>query len=79
MLPRNVAEAFTMFDSFARRLKPQGFVPTCKMLMMQAATTTSDFWRWQLEAVYRKRNPYKLHRVPALLERHKGPLVADSS
>ena len=33
-----------------------------------------DFWRVQLEAIYRKRNPYKLQRVPDLLENWKGHL-----
>ena len=31
-----------------------------------------DFWRLQVEAIYRKRNPYKLHRVPELLEAYRG-------
>ena len=33
-----------------------------------------DFWRLQLEAIYRKRNPYKLHRVPELLETYRGAM-----
>lgn len=35
-------------------------------------SSSQDFWRVQIEAVYRRRNPYKLDRVPALLERHRG-------
>ncbi|CAJ1382526.1 unnamed protein product [Effrenium voratum] len=35
----------------------------------------AEFWRWQLEAIYRKRNPYKLHKVPELLARYKGEEV----
>jgi len=34
--------------------------------------TSKDFWRAQVEAVYRLRNPYKLERVPALLEKYSG-------
>lgn len=38
--------------------------------------SSGDFWRLQLEAIYRKRNPYKLRRVPEMLENWKGDLVA---
>lgn len=31
-----------------------------------------EFWRVQLEAIYRQRNPYKLHKVPQLLAKHQG-------
>eukprot|EP00929_Paragymnodinium_shiwhaense_P032025 TRINITY_DN17823_c0_g2_i1.p1 TRINITY_DN17823_c0_g2~~TRINITY_DN17823_c0_g2_i1.p1 ORF type:complete len:892 (-),score=198.20 TRINITY_DN17823_c0_g2_i1:162-2837(-) len=34
--------------------------------------TSAEFWRVQLEAVYRKRNPYKLDKVPQFLEKYKG-------
>jgi len=34
--------------------------------------TSEDFWRVQIEAVYRRRNPAKLCNVGALLEKHKG-------
>lgn len=34
----------------------------------------SDFWRVQIEAIYRKRNPYKLWRVPEMLENWRGSL-----
>mmetsp|Transcript_66559 Transcript_66559/g.81479 ORF Transcript_66559/g.81479 Transcript_66559/m.81479 type:complete len:309 (-) Transcript_66559:194-1120(-) len=34
--------------------------------------TSANFWRVQLEAIYRKRNPYKLQRVPEMLENWKG-------
>lgn len=38
--------------------------------------TTEDFWRVQVEAIYRKRNPYKLKSVPEFLARYKGQEVA---
>eukprot|EP00927_Polykrikos_kofoidii_P023470 TRINITY_DN21622_c0_g1_i1.p1 TRINITY_DN21622_c0_g1~~TRINITY_DN21622_c0_g1_i1.p1 ORF type:complete len:661 (+),score=101.83 TRINITY_DN21622_c0_g1_i1:152-2134(+) len=31
-----------------------------------------DFWLVQLEAIYRRRNPYKLEKVPKLLEKYSG-------
>lgn len=34
--------------------------------------TSADFWLVQLESIYRHRNPYKLDRVPCLLEKYKG-------
>lgn len=34
--------------------------------------TREDFWRVQVEAVYRRRNPYKLDKVPELLEKYEG-------
>jgi len=34
--------------------------------------TSEQFWRAQLEAIYRWKNPYKLHAVPAMLERYQG-------
>jgi len=34
--------------------------------------SSGDFWRLQLEAIYRKRNPYKLRRVPEMLENWTG-------
>jgi len=34
--------------------------------------TREQFWLVQLEAIYLRRNPYKLHNVPALMERYKG-------
>lgn len=34
--------------------------------------SSQDFWRVQVEAIYRKRNPYKLSQVPALLAKYKG-------
>lgn len=34
--------------------------------------TREDFWRVQVEAVYRRRNPYKLDNVPSLLEKYRG-------
>ncbi|CAE8725187.1 unnamed protein product [Polarella glacialis] len=37
--------------------------------------TREDFWRVQVEAIYRKRNPYKLEEVPKLLEKYKGKEV----
>lgn len=33
---------------------------------------SDDFWRVQVEAIYRRRNPYKLHGVGALLAQYKG-------
>lgn len=35
-------------------------------------TSSGEFWRVQLEAIYRKRNPYKLCKVPALLAKYEG-------
>jgi len=37
--------------------------------------TTEDFWKVQIEAIYRRRNPHKLLDVPKLLEKHKGKEV----
>ncbi|CAK0873928.1 unnamed protein product, partial [Prorocentrum cordatum] len=37
-----------------------------------AAGSGADFWRAQLEAIYRRRNPLKLPKVPELLEEHRG-------
>jgi len=37
--------------------------------------TKEDFWRVQIEAIYRKRNPMKLNDVPKLMEKHKGKEV----
>jgi len=34
-----------------------------------------DFWRVQVEAIYRRRNAIKLKDVPGLLEKHKGKEV----
>mmetsp|Transcript_62856 Transcript_62856/g.137721 ORF Transcript_62856/g.137721 Transcript_62856/m.137721 type:complete len:345 (+) Transcript_62856:29-1063(+) len=48
---------------------------SCSFQSHEASTSGStpvDFWRVQLEAIYRKRNPYKLQRVPDLLENWKG-------
>ncbi|CAE8629195.1 unnamed protein product [Polarella glacialis] len=42
---------------------------------VQHITTSADFWRCQVEAIYRKRNPQKLGGVEALLEKHKGKEV----
>ncbi|CAK0901572.1 unnamed protein product [Prorocentrum cordatum] len=39
---------------------------------VQTITTSADFWRCQIEAVYQRRNPHKLPGVPGLLDRHKG-------
>jgi len=50
---------------------------SCSFQSHEASTSGStpvDFWRVQLEAIYRKRNPYKLQRVPDLLENWKGHL-----
>jgi len=38
---------------------------------VQVIQTSKDFWRVQIEAVYRKRNPHKLKDVPKLLEKNK--------
>eukprot|EP00929_Paragymnodinium_shiwhaense_P027441 TRINITY_DN16106_c0_g1_i1.p1 TRINITY_DN16106_c0_g1~~TRINITY_DN16106_c0_g1_i1.p1 ORF type:complete len:204 (+),score=65.90 TRINITY_DN16106_c0_g1_i1:118-729(+) len=38
--------------------------------------SSEDFWRVQLEAIYRRRNPHKLDGVPALLEKYKGKEAA---
>lgn len=47
---------------------------SCSFQSHEGSTSGSpvDFWRVQLEAIYRKRNPYKLHRLPDLLENWKG-------
>jgi len=34
--------------------------------------TRADFWRVQIESVYRRRNPIKLGNVPALLQKYEG-------
>eukprot|EP00746_Dinoflagellata_sp_MGD_P001621 gnl/MRDRNA2_/MRDRNA2_103062_c0_seq1.p1 gnl/MRDRNA2_/MRDRNA2_103062_c0~~gnl/MRDRNA2_/MRDRNA2_103062_c0_seq1.p1 ORF type:complete len:838 (+),score=158.99 gnl/MRDRNA2_/MRDRNA2_103062_c0_seq1:110-2623(+) len=34
--------------------------------------TRYDFWRVQIESVYRRRNPYKLQNVPDLLKKYEG-------
>jgi len=34
--------------------------------------TREEFWRVQIEAVYRRRNPYKLENVPDLMEKYEG-------
>jgi len=34
--------------------------------------TREDFWRVQIEAIYRRRNPHKLAEVPQLLAKHRG-------
>lgn len=34
--------------------------------------TRYDFWRVQVESVYRRRNPYKLDNVPDLLKKYEG-------
>ncbi|CAK0810712.1 unnamed protein product, partial [Prorocentrum cordatum] len=38
--------------------------------------TREDFWKVQVEAVYRKRNPYKLGEVKGLMEKYKGKEAA---
>lgn len=38
-------------------------------------SSSGDFWRVQLEAIYRRRNPHKLEGVPGLLEKYKGKEV----
>jgi len=37
--------------------------------------SSADFWRVQVEAVYRRRNPMKLPGVEALMEKYKGKEV----
>eukprot|EP00747_Dinoflagellata_sp_TGD_P169458 gnl/TRDRNA2_/TRDRNA2_198458_c0_seq1.p1 gnl/TRDRNA2_/TRDRNA2_198458_c0~~gnl/TRDRNA2_/TRDRNA2_198458_c0_seq1.p1 ORF type:complete len:167 (+),score=58.04 gnl/TRDRNA2_/TRDRNA2_198458_c0_seq1:56-556(+) len=39
---------------------------------VQKVTTSEDFWKVQLEAIYRRRNPAKLEGVPALLAKYAG-------
>jgi len=39
---------------------------------VQHVSSSEDFWRVQLECIYRHRNPYKLGKVPALLAKYKG-------
>jgi len=36
------------------------------------AQNSADFWRAQIEAIYRRRNPAKFREVPALLRRYSG-------
>ncbi|CAK9020295.1 unnamed protein product [Durusdinium trenchii] len=36
------------------------------------STDSVGFWRCQIEAVYRRRNPHKLKNIQALLEKHVG-------
>jgi len=38
---------------------------------VQVIKTSKDFWRVQIEAIYRRRNPHKLKDVPRLLEDNK--------
>eukprot|EP00933_Yihiella_yeosuensis_P032071 TRINITY_DN25665_c0_g1_i1.p1 TRINITY_DN25665_c0_g1~~TRINITY_DN25665_c0_g1_i1.p1 ORF type:complete len:813 (+),score=197.91 TRINITY_DN25665_c0_g1_i1:68-2506(+) len=35
-------------------------------------TSSEEFWQVQLEAIYRRRNPYKLENVPGLLKKYIG-------
>mmetsp|Transcript_97550 Transcript_97550/g.173737 ORF Transcript_97550/g.173737 Transcript_97550/m.173737 type:complete len:589 (-) Transcript_97550:59-1825(-) len=39
---------------------------------LQHISSSEDFWRVQLECIYRHRNPYKLDKVPALLAKYRG-------
>eukprot|EP00927_Polykrikos_kofoidii_P074464 TRINITY_DN70464_c0_g1_i1.p1 TRINITY_DN70464_c0_g1~~TRINITY_DN70464_c0_g1_i1.p1 ORF type:complete len:209 (-),score=57.48 TRINITY_DN70464_c0_g1_i1:101-727(-) len=39
---------------------------------VQTVTNSADFWRVQVESVYRRRNPMKLDSVPKLLEKYAG-------
>lgn len=34
--------------------------------------TSADFWRVQIESIYRRRNPYKLENVPEFLKKYEG-------
>lgn len=31
-----------------------------------------DFWKLQLEAIYARRNPMKVEKIPELLEKYRG-------
>ncbi|CAJ1448526.1 unnamed protein product [Effrenium voratum] len=46
----------------------------CRQVFIRAVAVTSkeDFWRVQIEAIYRRRNPHKLADVSDMLEKHKG-------
>eukprot|EP00931_Biecheleriopsis_adriatica_P089182 TRINITY_DN6334_c0_g1_i1.p1 TRINITY_DN6334_c0_g1~~TRINITY_DN6334_c0_g1_i1.p1 ORF type:complete len:440 (+),score=147.95 TRINITY_DN6334_c0_g1_i1:31-1350(+) len=37
--------------------------------------TKEDFWKVQVEAIYRRRNPHKMGDVPGLMEKYKGKEV----
>eukprot|EP00913_Durusdinium_trenchii_P022481 g21118.t1 len=39
---------------------------------VKKVTTDEDFWRVQIEAIYRRRNPHRLAQVASLMEKHKG-------
>ena len=38
-------------------------------------TSDKDFWRVQIEAIYRRRNQHKLGDVPGMMEKHEGKEV----
>eukprot|EP00931_Biecheleriopsis_adriatica_P034239 TRINITY_DN19795_c0_g1_i4.p1 TRINITY_DN19795_c0_g1~~TRINITY_DN19795_c0_g1_i4.p1 ORF type:complete len:191 (+),score=44.53 TRINITY_DN19795_c0_g1_i4:99-671(+) len=46
---------------------------TCEKVI--SVSNSADFWRCQVEAVYRRRNPHKLSGVEALLQKYKGKEV----
>mmetsp|Transcript_16361 Transcript_16361/g.35765 ORF Transcript_16361/g.35765 Transcript_16361/m.35765 type:complete len:443 (+) Transcript_16361:92-1420(+) len=39
---------------------------------VEIVKSSEDFWRVQLEAIYRKRNPQKFSKVPDLLRKYRG-------
>lgn len=41
----------------------------CEVLVVN---TSDEFWRVQLEAIYKRRNPHKLENVPKLLQKYQG-------
>lgn len=48
-------------------------VSCCTEALFEGKVHTSEqFWRVQLEAIYLRRNPYKLHNVPTLMARYRG-------
>merc|ERR1712079_315392 len=60
--------------------KGRGTLEGCFQPASQCATapfqgkvrTREQFWLIQLEAIYLRRNPYKLYNVPVLMARYKG-------
>ncbi|CAJ1401023.1 unnamed protein product [Effrenium voratum] len=52
--------------------KPEAAVEVPEDKEVQKVTSKEDFWRVQIEAIYRRRNPHKLADVSDMLEKHKG-------
>eukprot|EP00442_Polarella_glacialis_P025684 CAMPEP_0115064012 /NCGR_PEP_ID=MMETSP0227-20121206/9432_1 /TAXON_ID=89957 /ORGANISM="Polarella glacialis, Strain CCMP 1383" /LENGTH=701 /DNA_ID=CAMNT_0002449589 /DNA_START=113 /DNA_END=2215 /DNA_ORIENTATION=+ len=55
--------------------EPQQQQPPAGDGQPRVVVSSIDFWKVQVEAIYRRRNPYKLHKVTSLLEKYKGQEV----